>query len=197
MFPRARKDNLTIRELPEETLVYDQEQNKAHCLNAVATLIWRHCDGRTSTDELARLVAEERGIDSAAEVVSLALEQLGRRRLLEEPPAPLPAKARIGRRDALKKIAFAAAALPMIMTIATRTAAQSMSGGGSSDGSTPTKPPVNVNVNVNVSLPVKQPSTPACRTKGQSCVAASSGQKGNCCAGLSCTGVFQNAGVCG
>ena len=62
MLPQARKYQLTIRHLPDETLVYDRERHKAHCLNATAALIWRHCDGQTSTDELARLVAETLGV---------------------------------------------------------------------------------------------------------------------------------------
>jgi hypothetical protein len=46
MFPRARAENLTVRVLGDETLVYDQERHKAHCLNATAALVWRHCNGK-------------------------------------------------------------------------------------------------------------------------------------------------------
>ena len=30
--PQARTDNLVIRELDDETLVYDMERDEAHCL---------------------------------------------------------------------------------------------------------------------------------------------------------------------
>ena len=102
--------------------------------------------------------------------------------------------ARVSRRGVLKKIAVAASVLPLIMSVATKTAAQSMSG-GDDPSTTSSSPAVNVNVTV-VEQGNQSKSTP-CRSKGQSCVAAASGQQGTCCAGLSCTGVSQNAGVCG
>ncbi len=194
MLPCARKDRLTIRELPEETLVYDQDRHKAHCLNATARAVWRHCDGETSVDELARIVAKEIGIASASAVVGLALEQLARRHLLET--APAPAADRISRRDALKKLAAGAALLPLIMTVATKTVAQSLSGAVD-----PPPPPVQAQVNVTIPVTIGGGShstqSPPCRTRGQSCVAATSGVQGTCCAGLACTGVSMNAGVCG
>lgn len=192
MFPRARREHLTVHELPEETLVYDRQRHKGHCLNAVAALVWRSCDGKTSEEELVRIVARDTGIVPTAELVGLALEQLGRRNLLEEPPPLLSPAAHVSRRGVLKKLAVAASVLPLIMSVAIKTAAQSMSG---DDPPTTTSPTVNVNVNVVV--PSKQSNPPPCRSKGQSCVAAASGQQGTCCAGLSCTGVSQNAGVCG
>ena len=48
MLPHARVNELIVRELPEETLVYDQKHDKAHCLNRAAALVWRHCDGQTT-----------------------------------------------------------------------------------------------------------------------------------------------------
>jgi Coenzyme PQQ synthesis protein D (PqqD) len=197
VLPRARKDRLTVRHLPEETLVYDQDRHKGHCLNATTTLLWRHCDGKTSVEELARIVAEELGIGQGAHVVGLALEQLGRRHLLDESPDPLPPDDRVSRRESLKKLALAAGTLPLILTVATKTAAQS----SSADPQT-THDPIQLNVGVTVQGGSNQPSRPGvapqpCRTRGQSCVAAASGQQGTCCAGLVCTGVAQNAGVCG
>ncbi len=196
MFPLARKHRLTIRELPEETLVYDQDRHKAHCLNATARAVWRHCDGQTPVDELARIVAAEIGIASASAVVGLALEQLARRHLLEAAPEPAPD--RVGRREALKKLTVGAAILPLILTIATKTAAQSMSEG--TDETSVPKIQVNLTLPVNTGggskSPKPGPSGP-CRSRGQSCVAAASGQPGTCCAGLTCTGVSMNAGVCG
>ncbi len=198
MFPRARREYLTVHELPEETLVYDRKRHKGHCLNAVAALVWRNCDGKTSEDELMRIVAGATGIVPATELVGLALEQLGRRNLLEKSPPPLSSADRVSRRDVLKKLAVAAAVLPLIVSVATKTAAQSSSGGnggGASSSSVTIQPTLNVNVNVGPSGSPSKP--PPCRSKGQSCVAAASGQQGTCCAGLSCNGVAQNAGVCG
>jgi hypothetical protein len=173
-------------------------------LNSLAALVWRHCDGRTSVDEISWIVARERNITQAEPLVALALEQLGRRRLLEETPSPLSPADRLSRREALARLVLAAVGLPLIMTIATRTAAQSSSGGDQSSGgggSSSSTPPVQVNVNVQVPVVVggkqQTPPPPPCRQRGQSCVAPSSGVPGTCCAGLVCTGVVQNAGVCG
>jgi Coenzyme PQQ synthesis protein D (PqqD) len=188
--------------MPDELLVYDQDREKGHCLNAVSALVWRRCDGSNSLEDLARIVSQELGVPEPEAVVGLALEQLGRRHLLVEAPHPLTPDARVSRREALKKLGFAAALLPLIMTVATKTSAQFGSGGGGGGGSSNSTPAVTVQPTVNVNVAVgtgghSTPPPPPCRTRGQSCVAASSGQQGTCCAGLSCTGVSQNAGVCG
>jgi hypothetical protein len=204
VFPTARKDDLTVRELPEETLVYDRRQNRAHCLNATAALVWRHCDGNTSLDELARIVSRELAI-AGQSVVTLALEQLAHRRLLDEAPPPLPPAERLSRRDALKKLALTAAVLPLVLTVTPRVAAQTLSPDPATTSTSDPPPPTPVHISIDPTIVVQQGgrSTPApqltvpCRTKGQSCVAAASGQQGTCCPGLRCNGVFQNAGVCG
>ncbi len=118
MNPQARKDKLTVRELPDETLVYDLERHKAHCLNATCALVWKHCDGRTSLAGLARLVQENLHIAQGEAVVQLALEQLSRRHLLEEQVEPLTEEARLSRRAVLRRLALTAVALPLAMTIA-------------------------------------------------------------------------------
>jgi hypothetical protein len=189
--------------LPDETLVFDHDRQKGHCLNATSALVWRGCDGRTSLDVLARRLADSEAIPvaEAAEVVGLALEQLGRRGLLEQAPAPMPVERRIVRRDALKNLAFVVA-MPLILTIATKAAADTLS----DPADPPPKPPINVNLNVDVNINTGsgsgRPTTAAqvrpgpCRTKGQSCISSVSGQQGTCCRGLTCTGVSNNAGVC-
>jgi hypothetical protein len=206
VYPRARQENLTIRELPDETLVYDQERRTAHCLNTTAALVWRVCDGNTSLEDLARIVARELHIPQENEIVELALEQLARRHLLEEAPRAQRSIDRASRREALRQLLRAAIALPLILTITTRAAAQTLSGGGSSAESDPSpspSPPVAVNLNVKVSVlsggnprPSPAQGNSPCRTKGQSCLASASGQQGTCCPGLTCGGVAQGAGVC-
>ena len=106
MRPSARTEKLTVQELPDETLVFDHETGKAHCLNRIAGEVWKHCDGNTDAAELAARLSVP------ADSVALALEQLDRRKLLVS-EAPLPA-----RRDALRKLVAAAVMLPAIMTIA-------------------------------------------------------------------------------
>jgi hypothetical protein len=193
VFPRARHDDLTVRELPDETLVYDRRRHKAHCLNVTAALVWSRCDGRTSVADLAQIVTRELGVADAVGVVTLALEQLGNRHLLDEAPERLRSEARLSRRDALRKLAAAAVVLPLVLTVTPRLAAQTMS--GSSSAHVAIEPTIEVLAQT-AAQRQKTPPTP-CRTRGQSCVAAASGQQGTCCPGLRCNGVAQNAGVCG
>jgi hypothetical protein len=147
--------------------------------------------------ELAQRVTAELGIAAAEAVVDLALEQLGRRHLLDEAPRPLAPAARVGRREALKQLAAATVALPLVLTIVTRAAAQSASGNAEEDPST--TPAVQLSVPITVTITPPPPKTPTgpCRKRGQSCLASTSGQQGTCCAGLVCNGVASGAGVCG
>lgn len=120
MKPLARKEKLTIQELSEETLVFDLNQNKLHCLNGTSALVWKHCDGQHDSAALAALVAEAFALpaDESEAATQLALEQLGRRQLLQQPVMPVTEKARLTRRAALRKMATAAAAaLPVVMTL--------------------------------------------------------------------------------
>lgn len=129
MFPKARREKLTIRDLPDETLVFDHERDKAHCLNCTVALVWRHCDGQTSVAELTRILHETLAVPAEEAVVQLALEQLGSRNLLEQPVVPLAGPARQSRREVLKLLARAAVALPLVMTIPVLTAAAGLSQG--------------------------------------------------------------------
>src|ERR1041384_5917464 len=90
--PLARTDNLIVRELPDEVLVYDLERDKAHCLNSTAALIWRHCDGRTTISELARKLARDTSAPIDEQMIWFALKQLNKDHLLAAevvPPAQM------------------------------------------------------------------------------------------------------------
>lgn len=119
--PSARTNNFTIRQWPDETLVYDHQTNKGHCLNATAALVWKYCDGTATVAELARRVGQP------AAVVELALEQLGRRNLLAQPVPELNPSARLARRAILKKLAVAAT-LPLILSVTANRAHASSKG---------------------------------------------------------------------
>ena len=122
ILPKARREGLTIRELADETLVYDLERNRAHCLNRTAALVWRHCNGGNTIWRLARILHEELGLPTEETLVQLALEQLSRRNLLRQPLASADDAKRRSRRDALKKMAGVFAAFPVVMTITARAA---------------------------------------------------------------------------
>ena len=138
--PTARQAGLIVKELEDETLVYDLERDEAHCLNQTAALVWKHCDGRASVGEIATRIGNELNETVDPNVVWLALAQLRKRRLLAERiprrAHRLPAGAsgpRISRRElALKLGKVMVIALPLITTIASPRAA---SAGASCDPS--------------------------------------------------------------
>lgn len=75
-FPKARTNGLVMQEVLNETLVYDLDVNKAHCLNAAAAKVWNACDGINTVDAIAK----ETGLP--ADQVRSALSQLRESNLL-------------------------------------------------------------------------------------------------------------------
>ncbi|MGH9871695.1 MAG: PqqD family peptide modification chaperone [Pyrinomonadaceae bacterium] len=118
--PRARRSGLIIEELPDEVLVYDSDRDRALCLNHTAARVWRLCDGRTTRALMGRLIEKEFQVTGGHEVVSLALEQLEKFRLLTGKLEPQ--LARVSRRDLVRRIGIAVALVPVITLILVPTA---------------------------------------------------------------------------
>jgi hypothetical protein len=121
-FPRARVSNLVMKEMPDEVLIYDLTHHKAHCLNQSAALIWQHCDGATSISILAQLLSENLQAPVDEEIVWTAVQELSLAQLLERPYAPPAQRPPISRRQALRKLSWTAAMVPMITSIVAPTA---------------------------------------------------------------------------
>jgi len=112
MKPLARREGLLIRELPDELVVYDQADHRAHCLNRTAAAVFRHADGTRTTAEIARLLAPE-GADGEPAVAE-ALARLAEAGLLEKGPSP----ASLSRREAMRRAGLGAAVLlPAVASI--------------------------------------------------------------------------------
>jgi hypothetical protein len=110
--PQARTEGLVVEELADEILVYDLDVKHAHCLTPLAARVWRECDGRTRP----AVIAERLGYEPA-EVVH-AVAELERCQLLV---SVKPLKSGLSRRDfglKVTKVAAAASALPVILSIA-------------------------------------------------------------------------------
>ncbi len=120
LMPRARQDELVVKELTEETMVYDLKRHKARCLNRTAALVWRCCDGQTSVGEVAALLEEQSATPTDETVVWMALDRLDRAHLLSE-PVTLPAdRAQYSRREVLRtlrRVAGISLLLPVIASI--------------------------------------------------------------------------------
>ncbi|MET0623997.1 MAG: PqqD family peptide modification chaperone [Pyrinomonadaceae bacterium] len=126
--PKARAEGVVVRALGEEVLAYDLETHRAVCLNGAAAEVWRLCDGRRTPEEMRRELEKTARGALPEEFVWLALEQLGRERLLEA-PAELPAAlAGLSRREMLRRVGLAAGlALPAVASIVAPTPADAAS----------------------------------------------------------------------
>jgi hypothetical protein len=133
--PQVRSDGLLIETVDDELLVWDNELNQAHALNASSARIWRICDGSRGLKELS----EQSGLSE--EAVQLAIDQLQERNLLVGPTSE-----GLSRRAVLRGGALAGAgvglglALPMIRSIVVPTPAMAATvpGGGPTGPTGPT-----------------------------------------------------------
>lgn len=108
--PRGRVAGLVTRELESgETIVYDRDRDRVHCLNPSATLVWRNCDGTRTTDDLARLLHDEGGLPEDVSLVKLALADLREADLLEAGAGTDALTPPVTRREALGRVGYGAA----------------------------------------------------------------------------------------
>jgi hypothetical protein len=115
--PKARQEKIVIKQIADEVLVYDCARDKAHCLNPSAAAVWQRCDGQTTVSEIARLLATD-GETVNEGIIWLALAELHRSNLLEEPGPQPQATLEMSRREAVRRIGLAAAiALPLVASI--------------------------------------------------------------------------------
>jgi hypothetical protein len=115
--PVARDEGLLVEQVGDETVVFDADSKEAHCLSALAAVVFDSCDGRTTVDELVTIASERLGEPVDDERVLDALAQLEERDLME-PRAP----SEMGhtRRTMIRKTAVAGgvvAATPLITSI--------------------------------------------------------------------------------
>jgi hypothetical protein len=119
----ARNEDLIVQELPDEVLVYDLKRDKAHCLNQTAAFVWNHCDGRTTVEEIAKLMEKEWHTPVSEDMVWFTLNKLSRADLLQEPLTLPQEKTGISRRSAVRRLGFGALlTVPLVMSIVAPTA---------------------------------------------------------------------------
>jgi Coenzyme PQQ synthesis protein D (PqqD) len=131
--PIARDEGLLIQELPDEVLVYDLESYRAHCLNRIAALVWRHCDGKTDVGRITEILADELDSPVSEDVVWFALRRLGRARLLQERVAPPDDVGKHSRRELVRAFGLALL-LPAVTSIIAPTAASAQTCVGNCTG---------------------------------------------------------------
>lgn len=135
-FPKARSENLIVEQLDGETLVYDVERDRAHCLNSTAGQVWKLCNGRRSLNDIAQLLhrgtskPDAETIKATEELVWLALDQLNRDHLLIQETFTRSKVPTISRREAIRRVGIGATiAIPIVASITAPTAVQAGSCG--------------------------------------------------------------------
>lgn len=100
--PRARRRRLVVQALDGETLVYDQENHKAHRLSPFAGRLWEACDGRRTIGDM------KKAWDWSTASIAQGLHELNSAGLLEEPPPEQPTRrgmlGRLGRSVAVPAV---------------------------------------------------------------------------------------------
>ena len=117
--PLARENGLVIEQLEDEILIYDTERDKAHCLNAAAARIWKHCDGKSTVADIKHAFAADIPIEAAREVVSNCVLRFSRAHLLKEGSLPFKGDDVLSRRKLLRKIGMGAAATAIVLPLIT------------------------------------------------------------------------------
>ncbi len=111
---RFQQRKLIARRIGDELLLFDEETSTAHCLNGIAGEMWTACDGRSSVIEVIE-VLRPNWPDIEQEVVWASLTKLAAAGLLEE--TTVRENISTGRRELIRKLGFAAAAVVQDFTV--------------------------------------------------------------------------------
>ena len=112
--------------------LFDHQQQQAYALNTTSALVWQHCDGQTTPEQLMKLMRQNFNVSGAQaeQMTWLALDELGKANLLEaEVARPRPLSSKLTRRQMLTTFATAGVALavvPMVALITTQARAQAV-----------------------------------------------------------------------
>jgi coenzyme PQQ synthesis protein D (PqqD) len=123
--PQARRSGLIVKEVDNEILIYDQERNKAHCLNPTASKVWKYCDGETTVADACTALTHDLATTVDEKLVWYAVDQFSHDHLLEEVALPAFMIPGLNRRQMVRTLGLAAAvAVPLVTSILAPTPAQ-------------------------------------------------------------------------
>jgi hypothetical protein len=105
-----------------ELRVFDRQQ-QAYALNTTSALVWQHCDGQTTPEQLMELLRQHFNVPraQAEQLTWLALDELGKANLLEAEVAR-PLSPTLRRRQMLTAFATAGVAFALVPMVAPVTA---------------------------------------------------------------------------
>lgn len=118
--PEVRQDELTIRAVKDELVVYDGREKRAHRLNKTAAPILQASDGSRTVDQIAALLSDDVDIKDRTGLVWLTLQDLSKAGLLT---AAIPTgHVDRSRRNLLQKAAVIGLTLPVVESIVAQSA---------------------------------------------------------------------------
>lgn len=118
MLPKRRQARLMLESVGSQTIVYDLDSCKVHCLNALSSLIWQSCDGERSVQQIIETVRLHYPGAGDQEMVLSVVQRLSWIGLLEEEWEALEAEKILSRRAMAKRLGKAvASAAPLITTV--------------------------------------------------------------------------------
>src|SRR5258708_7380110 len=101
--------------------LFDLQQQQAYALNTTSALVWQHCDGQTTPEQLMELLRKNFNVScaEAEQLTWLALDELGKANLLEaEVTRPHLLSSNLTRRQMLTTFATAGVALAVVPVVA-------------------------------------------------------------------------------
>jgi hypothetical protein len=124
--PQARRSGLIIQEVDGEVLIYDEESNKAHCLNQTAAKVWRYCDGETTLANACAALSRDLETPVDEKLVWYAVDQFSKDNLLEKDVVfPAFIIGGMSRRQMVRTLGLAAVvAVPLVTSIVAPTPVQ-------------------------------------------------------------------------
>ena len=133
--PHARSSGLVITNFDAEVLIYDKERDKAYCLNETSALVWKYSNGKRTVSEIAAAMQNRMHSPVDEQVVWYALKQLEKDHLLQD-RVTLPTQlAGVTRREFVKKMGLAAAAVTMPVIISLTAPQSALAASCLADGS--------------------------------------------------------------
>lgn len=120
-----KKPNLRMETVGDGLAVLDVGQQKPYVLNATSALVFRHCDGETTPEQLAELLRQKFNVTAsqAKDLVWLSLAELDEHDLLEAGFVPTQAPQKLlSRREAMSAFSMAGVSIALLPFIAPMTA---------------------------------------------------------------------------
>ncbi len=120
----SRKDDLIVKEVEGEVLIYDLKTDKAFCLNETSARVWHLCDGTRNRSEITQQLSQSLSQPVEEGLVALALDQFEKENLLHAGQQAGNKFGGLSRREVVRRIGLGSMlALPVISSLVVPTAA--------------------------------------------------------------------------